>query len=177
MINPFCDLIFHTIEYIYYVFKIFSLILRVFRYFSVIIIILASQITIFGMTEEETYPTCGEHVYIFLQFEADVCNLHQWKVRLAALTKNCERRIRVFGTYHRWRCGGGGGRTRFELCVKIGARSCFPDHFYIGFHDDNDPTVQRRVVDMFGNPDNTWWVFRDGAWVTDNSLDTRESEA
>ena len=66
---------------------------------------------------------------------------------------------------------------RLKICVKIGVRSWFPDHFYIGFHDDNNPTVRRKVVDMFGSPANAWWVFRDGAWVIDNSLDARESGA
>ena len=129
------------------------------------------------MIEDETCPTCGKPVCIFLQFEADVCNLQRWNARLAALTTNRERRSRVFGTYHRWRWGGGGERTMLELCVEIGVRSWFPDNFYMGFHDDNDTTVRRKAVDMFGNPANAWWVFRDGAWVIDNSLDASESGA
>ena len=117
------------------------------------------------MIEHETCPSCVEHVCVFLQFEADVCNLWQWNARLAALNTNRERRSQVFATYHKWRGGGGGGRTRLETCVETGVRSWFPDKAYMGFHHDEDRTTRQQAIDMFGNKINLWWVYRDGAWI------------
>ena len=122
------------------------------------------------MIEEDTCPTCSEHVCIFLQFEADVCNLRRWNARLEALTTNQERRRMVFSTYHRWRWGGGGGRTKLDVCVEIGVRSWFPDKAYMGFHDNENRKTRRQAIDMFGNRINLWWVYRDGAWMLDSQL-------
>ena len=121
------------------------------------------------MLEEEVCETCGEHVCIVLQFEADVISLRQWNARLTALETNRERRRMIFWTYHRWRWGGGGGRVQLERCVEVGVRSWFPDRFYMGFHACNDRTARHRAVDMFGNDVNAWWVFRDGAWVLEET--------
>ena len=121
------------------------------------------------MFEEEVCETCGEHVCIVLQFEADVISLRQWNARLTALRTNRERRRMIFQTYHRWRWCGGGGRVQLERCVEIGVRSWFPDRCYMGFHAGNDPTARHQAVDMFGNVVDSWWVFRDGAWVLDET--------
>ena len=120
------------------------------------------------MIEKDTCPTCSEHVCIFLQSEADVCNLWRWNARLEALTTNRERRRMVFATYHRWRWGGGGGRTKLDIFVKIGVRSWFPDKAYMGFHDDENCKTRRQAIDMFGNRINLWWVYRDSAWMLDS---------
>ena len=121
------------------------------------------------MIEEEVCEICGEHVCIFLQFEADVCNLQRWNARVMAQETNRARRRMIFRTYHRWRWGGGGGRVQFERCVEIGVRSWFLDRCYMGYYAGNDTTARHQAVDMFGNDVDSWWVFRDGAWVLDET--------
>ena len=117
------------------------------------------------MVESRTCASCVEHVSVFLQFEADVCNFPQRNARLAALNTNQESRSQVFATYQRCRGCGGGERTRLETCFETGVRSWFPDKAYMGFQYDEDRKKRQQAIDMFGNKTILWWVYRDGAWI------------
>ena len=119
------------------------------------------------MNFEHACPTCGEDVCIFLQFEADVIGLRRWNAAVMAKPTNRERRKMVFRMYFTWRSGGGGSRTKLERCVKIGVRTWFPSHAYMGFHDADNPSERKQAVDPFGNRINAWWVYKEGAWVLD----------
>ena len=66
---------------------------------------------------------------------------------------------------------------RLKLCVEIGVQLCFPELFFIGFNENNDPTVRRKVVDVYRNLTGACWAFRDGTWVIDDSLDARKRGA
>ena len=103
----------------------------------------------------------------FVQFEADIMGLRRWNAAILALRTNRERRKKVFQTYHRWRSGGGGPRTKLERCVVIGVRTLFPSRAYMGFHDADDTSERKQAEDLFGNRINAWWVYKEGAWVLD----------
>ena len=107
---------------------------------------------------------CGENICIFLQFEADVVGLRTWHQQAALLGNNRARRKYAFRTYHRWRKGFGGERVEFERCVVIGIRSWYPSRAYMGFYADEDQTMHRRAVNLYGDVIDAWWEFRDGDW-------------
>ena len=115
--------------------------------------------------DDNTCDYCGENICIFLQFEADVIGLRGWNRRAALLETNRERRKHAFRTYFRWSRGIGRDREKLETCVVIGVRSWYPDKAYMGFYKNEDRSLRRRAVDMFGNEINAWWEFRDGAWA------------
>ena len=116
------------------------------------------------MEEGNTCISCGEDVCLFMQFQADVANLRRWNARVDALETNRDKRKMVFRTYFKWSGVPGVHRQRLPDCVVFGVRACFPSRGYMGFCEDNDPTVRKQAEDIFGNLIDLWWVFRDGGW-------------
>ena len=90
--------------------------------------------------------------------------LGHWHEQAIHLKDNRERRKYMFRTYHRWR-GRGSSRQRIEKCVEIGVRIWFPSKAYMGYYDNNDRSVCKRAVDIFGNDIDAWWVYGDDGWV------------
>ena len=55
------------------------------------------------------------------------------------------------------------------LCRNRGAVVVSGPLLYMGYYAGNDATARHQAVDMFGNGVDSWWVFRDGAWVLDET--------
>ena len=117
------------------------------------------------LSDRRTCENCGEPICIFLQFEADVVGLRHWHQQAAALENNRAWRKHAFCTYHRWSRGIGGERVKLERCVVIGVRAWYPDSAYMGFYENEDRSLRRRAIDMYGNETNAWWEFTNGAWA------------
>ena len=54
---------------------------------------------------------------------------------------------------------------KLERCVVIGVRAWYPDSAYMGFYENEDRSLRRRAIDMYGNEINAWWEFINGAWA------------
>ena len=69
-----------------------------------------------------------------------------------------------FCTFFRWSGGIGGKREKLKECVVIGVRSWYPSNAYMGFFPDEDRTLRRRAVNMYGEALDVWLDFIDGEW-------------
>ena len=105
---------------------------------------------------------CVKSICIFVQFEADIVGLRGWHPRVSALDTHRERRQHDVRTFFRWSGGIGGKTEKLKECVVIGVMSWYPSNAYMVFYPDEDQTLHRRTMNMYGEALDVWWEFIDG---------------